>query len=270
MNLTDQNWYPLCQDIMFLHSRGTRPTPKSIALGMTMRHLTGSKLVSQILSGFGHSISYDAVLRAETAIAQKHAAAVDTVPERFVKHKFTLLVYENIDFAEETISGGGTTHHINGIMVQLKKEDQPDIRLQHISERQGTSSQPRSLARSFQCRSSDIAPFFVTRKEGPQTLSVPSDESIHTKAVELLKECNVLDTRFAILKSQPTDPPLPSWTAFNINQSKPLPESVVHYLPVIDASPTELSTVRHILEDAVKHADILECDQIMVVFDQAI
>lgn len=63
---------------------------------------------------------------------------------------------------------------------------------------------------------------------------------------------------------------LPGWTAFNIQISDPLPCSAIHYLPVIEASPTNLSTVKHILLEAVKRADNLHCVQIMVVFDQAI
>ena len=63
---------------------------------------------------------------------------------------------------------------------------------------------------------------------------------------------------------------IPGWSGFTIKISQPLPESVIHYLPVIEASPTDLSTVNHILSDAVNHADRLDCDSVMVVFDQAI
>lgn len=30
----------------------------------------------------------------------------------------TVIVWDNIDFGEETTNGAGTTHHTNGIMVQ--------------------------------------------------------------------------------------------------------------------------------------------------------
>ena len=33
----------ICQDIMYAHGKGTKPTPKALALGLTLRHLTGSK-----------------------------------------------------------------------------------------------------------------------------------------------------------------------------------------------------------------------------------
>lgn len=56
----------------------------------------------------------------------------------------------------------------------------------------------------------------------------------------------------------------------NIRTSQPLNRSVIHYLPIIEASPTEPATVKHVLVEAIKMADTLQCPSVMVVFDQAI
>lgn len=253
----------ICQDILFFQSRGTKPTQKAIALGMTIRHLTGSKHLTQVLSGFGQSISYDSVLRAETALAVKQATAVNAIPAGFSKHKFTVLVYDNIDFAEETITGAGTTHHTNGIMIQLKQQDIPVVL-------PNDTAIPRTHVRSYQPAPSNIQPFFITNKQGPQNLSAADNIQLLQQSEKLVREAKMMDKTFILLKSQPVDPALPGWTAYNISVTNPLPLSAVHYLPVIDASPTQLSTVKHILDDAMAYADKLECDQIMVVFDQAI
>ena len=110
----------------------------------------------------------------------------------------------------------------------------------------------------------------MTSRHGPTSLAAQSiaiDQSVSSASTSLAQ-----DTAYIMMKSaQPQqETPIPGWTGFNINISQPLPVSVIHYLPVIEASPTDLSTVNHILSDAVTHADRLECDSVMVVFDQAI
>ena len=114
----------ICQDIMYARGKGTKPTPKALALGLTLEHLTGSKHLSSLMSRLGRNISYDTTMHLETEIALHQALKKDCIPNGFNKRKFTMLIHDNIDLAEETLSGAGSTHHTNGIMVQLKDEDQ--------------------------------------------------------------------------------------------------------------------------------------------------
>ena len=46
--------------------------------------------------------------------------------------------------------------------------------------------------------------------------------------------------------------------------------SNIHYLPVIESSPTELSTVKQVLNDTLKMAEKLHLKTATIVFDQAI
>jgi len=64
----------LAQDIVQLSCKGAAVTPKSLAIGLTVRHMTGSKLLAKLIHGFGHSCSYDSIIRLETALALKQAA----------------------------------------------------------------------------------------------------------------------------------------------------------------------------------------------------
>ena len=93
-------------------------TPKSLALGMSTRHLTGSSKLINLLNGLGHCSSRDTLQRLETSLAFMHANDALGVPNGAVSHQFTILVWDNIDFSEETMSGHGTTHHTNGIRIQ--------------------------------------------------------------------------------------------------------------------------------------------------------
>ena len=47
-------------------------------------------------------------------------------------------------------------------------------------------------------------------------------------------------------------------------------QSVIGYLPVINASPTELSTVQTVLKQCIAKADALQQASAIVMFDQAI
>lgn len=65
---------------------------------------------------------------------------------------------------------------------------------------------------------------------------------------------------------------LPGWTGFNtlIQEGQiPAPNSI-GYLPVIDASPTDLATVETTLKSSTEIADKLELQEAVLVFDQAI
>ena len=65
---------------------------------------------------------------------------------------------------------------------------------------------------------------------------------------------------------------LPNWTGFNTNlEENVLPtQSKIGYLPVIDASPTEISTVKEILKRSEDIANKLGLRYVCLVFDEAI
>lgn len=78
--------------------------------GIRLKRRTGSRGFIGLL----HCVSYDSVLRAETAIATNRVV----IPAGFSKGKLITLVFDNIDFIEETLHGAGTIHQMNGIMFQ--------------------------------------------------------------------------------------------------------------------------------------------------------
>ena len=51
----------VAQDLVNLASWGRNPTPRSVALAMALRQLTGSAFVISLLSGFGHRMSHSYV-----------------------------------------------------------------------------------------------------------------------------------------------------------------------------------------------------------------
>lgn len=95
----------LAQDIITLASQGRKLMPKHLALGMTLRHLTGSAKLQQLINSFGHCVSHSVTLEHDTALATKQLQRKSDVPLGFRRNVFTTLVWDNNDFGEETLSG---------------------------------------------------------------------------------------------------------------------------------------------------------------------
>jgi hypothetical protein len=62
-------------------------------------------------------MSHTFTIEHDTALAEC-ALKSDGIPAGFKKDVFTTLVWDNNDFGEETLSGKGTTHNTNGIIIQ--------------------------------------------------------------------------------------------------------------------------------------------------------
>ena len=91
--------------------------PKHVALGLTMRHMTGSSILICILNRFGHPVSHSDVLERDTALAKMQLYTDNIVPEVFIKKIPTTVIWDNNDFREETPSAEGTTHNTNAFVV---------------------------------------------------------------------------------------------------------------------------------------------------------
>lgn len=111
----------LGQDLLYNISKGRQKTPKHIALPITVKNLTGCKEVITLLNRFGHGISYEQVLAIETGLAEKQLEAEEqgvVLPSTVQPNVFSMFCWDNIDLLEETLSGKGTSHCTNGIIVQ--------------------------------------------------------------------------------------------------------------------------------------------------------
>ncbi|KAJ8030514.1 hypothetical protein HOLleu_26961 [Holothuria leucospilota] len=251
----------LCQDIIYLASKGKKQTPKSLCLGLTVRHLTGSSQLLSLLNKFGHCSSWDTVIGLETSLAQLQLATSHLVPKGFAVKTPTVLVWDNIDFGEETVSGHGTTHHTNGIMIQSH------ITKQAQSQRIETKKGIRSLTPII----TELDRFTSVKRVGPQCncdvtlLNKSQFEMVITPALRS-------DFLFLLSKHLWDNGGLPSWTGYNIKfQGKEtLQKSAIHYLPVVEAPPTEMTTINTILQRSISIADKLHLEHIVLVFDQAI
>ncbi|CAB3987689.1 Hypothetical predicted protein [Paramuricea clavata] len=86
---------------------------------MTVRQITGSVRLRRILHGLGHTASVATVYKHGTALAIASSRGQDIIiPRNINPGIIATVVWDNNDFNEEIVSGKGTTHLANGIMLQ--------------------------------------------------------------------------------------------------------------------------------------------------------
>ena len=110
------------QDIIHCATDGRIRTPKHSALPLTVQHLTRSEQLVSVLNRFGHGYSPSKMLEYETAIAEKCLQGESEeglfVPSNIDVERPAVFCRDNNDLREETLTGSGTTHCTNGIMIQ--------------------------------------------------------------------------------------------------------------------------------------------------------
>jgi hypothetical protein len=108
----------IAQDLLAL-ATDAKFMPKRLGLALTVMHRTGSTRLVSLLNKLGHTVSVSTLKRFETALANLQLKDEDGLPEPLRVGMPTILIADNIDFSEETMTGMGTTHHTNVIAVQV-------------------------------------------------------------------------------------------------------------------------------------------------------
>ncbi|KAK3751112.1 hypothetical protein QZH41_016239, partial [Actinostola sp. cb2023] len=110
------------QDMVFGVTAGRQKTPKHILLPYAVKSLTNNVELIQILNRCGHGVAYSQIEELNTALClQKMAMTPENavpLPGNIKPYNNTSLAWDNIDRMEETLSGGGTSHRVNGIAIQ--------------------------------------------------------------------------------------------------------------------------------------------------------
>ena len=106
-------------DIAYSTTSGRIKMAKHLLLASGIKSLTGNVEIVHILNRLGHSISYSSMLETDTAIAmQRQESSNYLIPDCVNPYIFTTIAWDNIDKCEETLTGAGSTHRVNGIVIQ--------------------------------------------------------------------------------------------------------------------------------------------------------
>ena len=115
----------IAQDIVYCVSKGRSRTPNSVLIPCVVKPLCNNLEVIKMINTFGHGINYNLIREIETehelmAINQQVDKRVVIPDEGNLKqedNKIALMVADNIDNLESTITGLGTSHRVKSTLL---------------------------------------------------------------------------------------------------------------------------------------------------------
>ena len=254
----------LGQDIMYNVHNGRLVTPKHLLIPFAIKAMTGNVELVKIINRLGHGVSGDKLSEVDTAYAiQKLTSSNELLPDGIELYHQASLVYDNIDRLEESLSGAGTTHRVNGIVVQ-KSFYGPRIPNETVAI-------PKTHRRSIHVDPLELPVYNVGTRPEPPTLGNTDISNIpDTHTIEGRKK----DFIWVLCRNRTPGQlqEVSSWTGFNIStrMNDIVIKDTIGYLPTIDSPATAMNTVFEILSKAVQTKEKMKLKSIIVVFDQAI
>ena len=164
--------WSLGQDILYAVTNTQVITPKHVLLPWVIKTLSGNDEFIRIVNRLGHGCSYTQLEEIDTALCIEKMSSVDEgaplLPLGTHPLIPTVLAYDNIDALEETLSGAGTSHCINGIIVQ------PAVST-CATERLPTAALSKQDKRHMVEGNVDPLPLYISaKKESPPPLKLPN------------------------------------------------------------------------------------------------
>ena len=278
---THRHIMSVAQDVVHITTQGRVRTPKHFMLPLTVQHLTRSSQLVTMLNRLGHGYSASRIEEYETAIAERFLATVGPdgvfVPSNINRTQPVVFCWDNNDLQEETLSGGGTTHCTNGIVIQRRS---PAESFSSVNEQQIPSfpvKRPRHR-RSIQCTAVQELHYVAGSRAGPargehhyvaDSDSLCLDQARQADQLYMLLRCP-RDCSLRLGRSEGTPQAVSPWSAFNASVTDVPQRSTVGYLPVIPSSPTELATVHEAMTRSCAIATALNQEHVIITVDQAI
>ena len=160
------------------------------------------------------------------------------------------MIADNIDNLESTLSGSGTSHRVNSILVTTKAteinwEMEEDDEYQCLAKRKRRRSLPPEAI------SSEIRDYYGGKRVGPGELIEVKNLS---RSISYLNIRDIQRLRYLVwieVRKLRTHPSLltPGWTGFNIKVANNvvITASNISYLETIDAPATDLKTAYEVL-----------------------
>ena len=184
-----------------------------------------------MLNRLGLGVSYSKLEEIDTALClQKQRREADqgiVLPSSSLPCIPTSLAFDNIDRLEETLGGGGTSHRVNGIIIQPQAHTaKPPQTEPQLLAKKKRSTTPGPL---------DIPEYNAGSRAGPPVMK-PQDldqQDVEDNAMQRNLVWSL--TRL----SNTGDQSVSSWTGFNVKTSgnKNIQRDIVGNLPTINAQP---------------------------------
>ena len=268
------------QDIVFSVTNGVVKTPKSVLFPSVVKALCNNTEIVKLINKYGHGVSYHLVEEIETEYALKvineqrenRVVIPPIVTQEETRSTVALMVADNIDNLECTLSGSGTSHRVNSILVTEQKERESG---------HGSDDQQYVLPVAKKCRRSlpatvvtrDIPEHYGGKMEGPGELHLVQNLGVSSCYRDKANEMALRYLEWIDVRKLETHPLLliPGWTGFNIKvrDRVVVVESTISYLDTIDSPATDLKTAYEVLSRGCEIKNRLQLSAVFCVFDQA-
>ena len=256
------------QDLVFGVSNGKKWTPKHVGLGSTLHQSTRSKALVQLFHRAGHTISYDGVMRVDTALAEATLESLNRengaiVPRNLVPQRFIHFSTDNIDILDSSLDGKDTFHATQ--VTAWQRGPQPDT---------------NALANLQPCQKKLIVPDALTTTIPPDKF-VGSPEPRFKNAVQLewFTGTEETDPHIAIAKGKDlaflmkrlTENPRPGLSEFNqIHSEHNPPVTTIGYMPIILNPAHEYETLNTVIIRCKYIAESLGQQHVVITADEAL
>lgn len=233
--------------------------------------------IVKLSNKYGHGVTYDLVEEIETEYALKvinkqlenRVVIPPIVMQEETRSTVALIVAGNIDNLEGTLSGSGTSHFGNSILITEQKERENG---------HGSDDQEYAPPVAKKCRRSlpatmvtrDIPEYYGGKKGGARrTAACSKPRSYRDKAKEMAPHCLV----WIEVRKLETHPLLliRGWTGFNIKvcDRVVVVESTIGYLNTTDSPATDLKTAYEVLSGGCEIKNRIQLSAVVCVLDQA-
>ena len=187
---------------------------------------------------------------------QNQSAEV-ALPRSIIPGVDAQVVFDNIDHLEETESGSGTSHRVNGIIIQKRVFGPLPYSGQQVE---------RTKRKSLPLADTTLNDYIKTPRKGP---SQPYEATQQDYSAPL-NTSKLLNLHWCITRFYQEG--IPSWTGYNILTKL---KDIVHkdnvgYLPPIDSPATQMNTASEIMRRTLKIMNDLGLSFIFCTCDQAL
>ncbi|KAL9979291.1 hypothetical protein ACROYT_G016935 [Oculina patagonica] len=239
----------ICQDIIYLVSKGRKLTPKHVGLALTVHQATRSRELVELLHSAGHTVSYDTVLRIDNGIANDvleryHDNDKVFVPRNFIdctERCYTRYAVDNIDINEETLSGMGTFHATQFAALRRKNEEEPKVDLKIVP------NSSRKLNLEIPSELHELQQVDIRAGKPEPVMNEPVVAEWYEPDKTLIKETfrkKLAWILSRLVKQQSEVQRVPGWTGFNHLLSKNDPQpTIIGPLPILNAAAHEFDTL---------------------------
>lgn len=260
----------IASDTIFCVTNGTIKPSKHITLGMTVKSLTSSRRIINILNRLGHCCNYTTLEELETEATYSSVHRSEICPPDIIRKSSlcTGVAFDNFDRYVDTLNGKETLHDTVGIIYQNVDNDALDESvIASTSDQSDELPPPAKRRRTFEAIVPGLIPISARLQMLDRLTPVENIEQNIPSTWSLVQTIDLLHMVSLFLHV----PNTPMWTGFNCRIIQDdTPKQKISYLTPINLSPTETSVIKLTMIQAKQVG--VECDQkyVQVTYDLAI